>query len=69
MLNISANRALFWTDLCEYFKKLEDIGAIQDFEPDRLTVEEGDTKNAVAVTAVINNAGTMEILYLTVVNE
>lgn len=69
VLNISANRALFWTDLCEYFKKLEDTGAIQDFEPDRLTVEEGDTKNAVVVTVVINNAGTMEILYLTVVNE
>lgn len=64
--NDAAGRISLWGDIVKHHSQLQDIRAIQEFEPDDVTVNQGDAKNAVVVgDAVIITVG-MAKLYMTV---
>lgn len=64
--NDAAGRISLWGDIVKHHSQLQDIRAIQEFEPDDVTVNQGDAKNSVVVgDAVIITVG-MARLYMTV---
>lgn len=64
--NDAAGRISLWNDIVKHHSQLQDIRAIQEFEPADVTVSQGDAKNAVVVgDAVIITVG-MAKLYMTV---
>lgn len=65
--NDNAGRIALWNDIVTHHNQLQTIRAIQDFEPDQVTVEQGDTKKAVVVTDVVTPTNAMAQLYMTVV--
>lgn len=65
--NDKSGRVSLWADIVKHHKELETIRAIQDFDPELVTVEQGDTKKAVVVNDVVNPVNAMTQLYMTVV--
>lgn len=66
MPNDASGRISLWGDIVKHHNQLQDIRAIQDFEPDDVTVNQGDAKNSVVVgDAVVITVG-MAKLYMTV---
>lgn len=45
-------------------QQLSDINAIEDFDPEDITVEQGDTKKSVLINSAITIINTMEKLYM-----
>lgn len=65
--NDVTGRVAFWSALVNYFRRLEQIRAIEGFDPDTdVVVEPGETKNSVCVKTQISIVNCMEILYMTV---
>lgn len=67
--NNEAGRIAFWNDLVSYNKQMEQIQAIEGFDSDDLTVEQGSSKNSVVVVNPITPVCAMAKLYMTVVVE
>lgn len=65
--NDAAGRISLWNDIVKHHQELETIRAIEDFKPDTLTVEQGDTKKAVVVTDYVTPVNAMAQLYMTVI--
>ncbi len=66
--NDVTGRVALWNDICKIYQALESIRAIEDFDPDTVTVEQGDTKKAVVCTTKdLNVINAMAQLYLSVV--
>lgn len=66
--NDATGRVALWNDICKIYQALESIRAIEDFDPDTVTVEHGDTKKAVVCTTKdLNVINAMAQLYLSVV--
>lgn len=59
-------RTSLWADVVKHHKNLESLRAIRDFNPDDVTVAEGETKNAVAISDVVTIVNAMAKLYMTV---
>lgn len=64
--NDHAGRMCFWNDVVHLLNQLSELGALEDFSGDDVTVEEGYEKTAVTVTAKLCPVCGMEKLYLTV---
>lgn len=64
--NDAAGRISLWNDIVKHHMDLQDIRAIQDFESDDVTVDQGDARNAVVVSDVITIVNAMAKLYMTV---
>lgn len=64
--NDDAGRLSLWNDIVTYNKQLEQLRAIENFDPGELKVEKGDSKNAVVVTNPVTPVMAMEKLYMTV---
>lgn len=64
--NDAAGRVSLWNDIVKHHQELQNIRAIQDFAPENVTVEQGDTKKAVVVTDYVTPVNAMEQLYMTV---
>ena len=64
--NDAAGRISLWNDIVKHHTLLQDIRAIQDFEPDDVTVNQGDAKNSVVVGDAVNIIVGMAKLYMTV---
>lgn len=64
--NDKAGRTSLWNDIVKHHKQLADIRAIEDFVPEDITVERGDTKKSVVVNDVITVVNAMGQLYMTV---
>ena len=66
--NDAPGRASLWGDITHYMKQLEGIRAIENFDPDTVSCEQGDKKKAVLVTVngldIIN---AMAQLYMSVI--
>ena len=61
-------RIALWNDICKLHQDLESIRAIEDFDPDSVTVEQGDTKKAVLCTVKdLNVVNAMAQLYMSVI--
>ena len=67
--NDNAGRISLWNDIVKHHQELEGIRAIENFEPDRLTVAKGDSKKAVVVTDYVTPVNAMAQLYMTVIVE
>ena len=64
--NNAAGRVSLWTDIVKHHRELERMGAIENFDAESLTVEQGDTKKSIVVTEAIVPVNAMAQLYMTV---
>ena len=64
--NDGAGRISLWNDIVKHHQELERIRAIEAFDPEVVTVEPGDGKQAVVVTDRIAPVNAMEQLYMTI---
>lgn len=64
--NDAAGRISLWGDIVKHHKELQSIRAIQEFEPDDVTVNRGDAKNSVVVGDAVTIIVGMAKLYMTV---
>lgn len=64
--NDASGRISLWNDIVKHHQELQSIRAIEDFSPENVTVEPGDTKTAVVVTDYVTPVNAMEKLYMTV---
>lgn len=55
-----------WNDIVKHHMELQNIRAIENFNPDNVTVVQGDTKKAVVVTDYVTPVNAMAQLYMTV---
>lgn len=67
--NDKSGRVSLWSDIVSHRRQLQTIRAIEDYDPDSLIVEQGDSKKAVAVTEALKPTVAMEKLYMTIVIE
>ena len=64
--NDAAGRVSLWNDVVKHHSQLQDIRAIQDFDPDDVTVNQGDAKNSVVIGDAVVITVAMAKLYMTV---
>ena len=64
--NDAAGRISLWNDIVKHHRHLQDIRAIQDFESDDVTVNQGEAKNSVVVGDAVTIIVGMAKLYMTV---
>lgn len=64
--NDASGRVSLWNDIVKHHMELQNIGAIENFNPDNVTVVQGDTKKAVVVTDYVTPVNAMAQLYMTV---
>lgn len=64
--NDAPGRISLWNDIVKHHQQLQSIRAIENFSPEDVTVEKGDTKKAVAVTDYVSPINAMEQLYMVV---
>ena len=66
--NDASGRSALWGDITHYIKQLEDIRAVENFDPDTVSCEQGDKKKAVLVTVNgLNIINSMAQLYMSVI--
>lgn len=66
--NDTSGRTSLWNDVCKLHQELEKLRAIEDFDPDSVTVEQGDTKKSVVCTVNgLNVVNAMAQLYMSVI--
>ncbi|MCM1136758.1 MAG: phage tail sheath family protein [Clostridium sp.] len=64
--NDAAGRISLWNDIVKHHQELQTIRAIENFSPENVQVERGDSKKAVLVTDYVTPVNAMEQLYMTV---
>lgn len=64
--NDADGRISLWSDIVKHHNQLQDIRAIQEFESDDVTVNQGDAKNSVVVGDAVTIIVGMAKLYMTV---
>lgn len=62
-----AGREQLANDIIQYFQSLETKGAIDGFDPNTVTVEQGPTKRIVIVQAAITPVNALEQMYMTII--
>ncbi len=65
--NDASGRVSLWNDIVSYHRQLVDLRAIEDFEPEHISVEQGESRKAVVVSEYVTVTNAMSQLYLTVV--
>lgn len=65
--NNASGRVSLWADIVAHHRDLEEIQAIENFDPTLVTVAQGKTKKSVVVNDVITVTNAMAQLYMTVV--
>lgn len=65
--NNASGRVSLWADIVAHHRALENIQAIEDFNPEFVAVEQGANKKTVVVRDAIKVVNSMAILYMTVV--
>lgn len=63
--NDAGGRTSFWGDTVKFFRELEGLRAIENFDSSTLTVEQGATKKAIVVNGTIQPTCAMSQLYFT----
>ena len=64
--NDESGRLSLQNDIVKHHQQLQTIRAVENFEPDNVTVTKGDTKKAVVVTDYVSSVNAMAQLYMTV---
>jgi hypothetical protein len=66
--NDASGRSALWGDICKLIRDLESIRAVEDFDEETVTCEQGDKKKAVLLTINgLNIVNAMAQLYMSVV--
>lgn len=66
--NDAAGRTSLWNDICKLHQDLESIRALEDFDPETVTVVQGDTKKSVLCNIEnLNIVNAMSQLYMSVI--
>jgi hypothetical protein len=65
--NNASGRVSLWADIVAHHRAMEAMGAIEAFDANLLTVEQGNTKKSVVINDVITVTNSMAQLYMTVV--
>lgn len=65
--NDASGRIALWNDIVKHHQEMERLRAIEDFNPEAVTVEKGETKKAVVVTDYVTPVNCMTKLYMTVI--
>ena len=65
--NNASGRVSLWADIVAHHKELESISAIEKFDSNLLTVEQGENKKSVVVNDCVTVVNSMAQLYMTVV--
>lgn len=65
--NDKSGRISLWSDIVSHHRELETLGAIENFLPEQVMVEMGDTIRSVKVMDTITITGTMSQLFMTVI--
>lgn len=63
--NDQSGRVSLWGDIVAHRRELQGIRAIQNFVPEQVTVEQGDSKKSVVVNEVVEPTVAMSQLYIT----
>jgi hypothetical protein len=63
--NDKSSRSALWSDLVKIRQELQQIRAIEDFSPNDVIVDQGNTKKSVVVTNAITVVNAMSQLYMT----
>lgn len=63
--NDESGRISLWSDLVKIRQEMQTLGAIENFTDKDITIEQGDTKKSVVVTAYITVVNAMGKLYMT----
>lgn len=66
MPNDRAGQISLWNDITTHHQALQRLRAIEDFKPDDVTVEKGETKKSVVVSDLVTPVNAMAQLYMTV---
>ena len=64
--NDAAGRISLWNDIVKHHNALQDVRAIQDFNPDDVTVNQGEAKNSVIVGDAVTIIVGMAKLYMNI---
>lgn len=64
--NDASGRISLWNDIVKHHQQLESIRAIENFNPEDVTIAQGDTKKSVVVSDAISVVNAMEKLYMSV---
>lgn len=64
--NNEDGRVTLWKDFVKHARTLEKLGAIQDYDPEKTVIVQGDRKDEVICDDVINIVMAMQKLYMTV---
>lgn len=64
--NNETGRLMFKSSIINYMSSLQDTGAIQDFNPESVVVQQGDNVDAVVAYLAVKPVDSMEFLYMTV---
>jgi len=66
--NDASGRSALWGDITHCIQQLESIRAVEDFDPDSVTCEQGDRKKAVLVTVNgLNIINAMDQVYMSII--
>lgn len=65
--NNKSGRMSLWADIVAHHRELERLQAIENFDAEMLTVEQGATKKSVVVNDVVTVVNAMAQLYMTVI--
>jgi hypothetical protein len=64
--NDAEGRISLWSDIVKHHQQLQTIRAIQEFEPEHVIVEQGETRRAVLVQDTVMPVNAMSFLYMAV---
>lgn len=64
--NDAAGRVSLWADIVDHHRQLEQIRAIENFNEEDVTVEQGGGKKSVVISDSVTVVGSMDKLYMTV---
>lgn len=64
--NDASGRVSLWNDIVKHHSELQRIRAIENFKPENVTVQQGETKKAVAVSDSVTPVNAMSQLYMIV---
>lgn len=64
--NNESGRISLWADIVKHHTQLQEIGAIEDFSDENVTVSAGESKSSVVIDDVITVINAMAQLYMTV---
>ena len=65
--NNASGRVSFWGDVVAHHRKMEELQAIENFNAELVTVEQGSTKSSIVVHDAVTPVNAMDTLYMTVV--